>query len=296
MTSAHKASNLARLCSRAAAAGLAGGIGFTITPAATAAPAVQAPTAQVAPASAASTYITALASASAAGTLALGDRLPPGRRIVVHVVRPGDTATGLAVRYHAWTRELIALNRLGSSARLHVGQRLRIPVVIAAEKKANATKKPASTKPATAKPATTWKHADPSRATVRRIIIDTARRHGVDPELALAISWQEAGWQMHHVSSADAIGAMQVVPDTGTWMEQYAGRSLNLYDVRDNVLAGVLLLKVLDRHTVLERRQIGAYYQGLGAVRRHGLFPETRAYVANVQAIRRRLEAGRSPG
>ena len=31
-------------------------------------------------------------------------------------------------------------------------------------------------------------------------------------ELALAVSWQESGWQMHHVSSANAIGAMQVLP------------------------------------------------------------------------------------
>ena len=32
------------------------------------------------------------------------------RRIVDHRVRPGETATGLAVRFHAWTSELIARN------------------------------------------------------------------------------------------------------------------------------------------------------------------------------------------
>ena len=71
-----------------------------------------------------------------------------------------------------------------------------------------------------------WQHPDPSRETVRRVIARTARRHGVDPQLALAVSWQEAGWQMHHVSSANAIGAMQVLPSTARWMEQYAGHRL----------------------------------------------------------------------
>ena len=37
----------------------------------------------------------------------------PDRAIVRHVVRPGETAAGLAVRYRAWTAELIQLNRLG---------------------------------------------------------------------------------------------------------------------------------------------------------------------------------------
>ena len=57
----------------------------------------------------------------------------------------------------------------------------------------------------------------------------------------------------------------------------------------------MLLLEVLSRHTHRRTHKIGAYYQGLGAVRRHGLYDETRAYVANVEAIKRRLEAGRPP-
>jgi hypothetical protein len=41
--------------------------------------------------------------------------------------------------------------------------------------------------------------------------------------------------------------------------------------------------------------QVGAYYQGIGAVQTSGLYAETRAYVANVQAIKRRLERGLPP-
>ena len=56
----------------------------------------------------------------------------PGRTLVRYRVRHGDTATGLAVRFHAWTDELRSLNRLGRSGTLYVGERIRIPVVTAA--------------------------------------------------------------------------------------------------------------------------------------------------------------------
>ena len=209
------------------------------------------------------------------------ERLPRGRTLTPYVVKQGDTATGLAVRHHAWTAELIAHNHLGGNGDLRVGQRIVIPVV-----RDRATG---------ARPERAWRHPDPSRETVRRVVARTARRHRVDPQLALAVSWQEAGWQMHHVSSANAIGAMQVLPSTARWMELYAGRRLRLRRLADNAEAGVRLLDVLGEHTRRRAHRIGAYYQGLGAVREHGLYGETRTYVANVVAIKRRLEAGRPP-
>lgn len=223
-----------------------------------------------------------------------GDR-PSGRTMMKYTVRPGDTATELAVRYTAWTDELISHNHLGSRATLRAGQQIVIPRVTArlddkpAKKRSTSrAKKPKAT-------ARSWRHADPSPAAVRSAIVSSAKRHGVDPELALAISWQESGWQMHHVSWANAIGAMQVLPSTGQWMSLYAGRTLELTRLRDNVLAGVLLLKVLDDNTSTQTNQIAAYYQGLGAVREHGLYGETRAYVANVRAIKKQLERGWRP-
>ena len=140
-----------------------------------------------------------------------------------------------------------------------------------------------------------WQHPDGDREKVRRVIAGAARNHGVDPQLALAIAWQESGWQMGVVSDARAIGAMQVLPATGRWMEQYAERDLDLRRLGDNAKAGVLLLRVLARHTQRRTHKIAAYYQGLGAVRRHGLYDETRVYVRNVEAIKRRLEEGRPP-
>lgn len=216
-------------------------------------------------------------------------RLPPGRTAVTYVVRAGDTASGLAVRFHAWTAELISHNHLDAGGTLRVGQRIVIPVV----RKGGGSN--GGSAGDTGRSPQMWQHPDADREKVRRVVAGTARHHGVDPQLALAISWQESGWQMGVVSAAHAIGAMQVLPSTARWMEHYAGRPLDLRKLGDNARAGVLLLRVLSHHTQRRTHKIGAYYQGLGAVQRHGLYDETRAYVASVEAIKRRLEDGRPP-
>lgn len=237
--------------------------------------------------------------ASAAAPAMTHSDLPGPRTLVRHVVRPGETASELAVRHHAWTAELIRYNHLGAGGQMYAGQRITIPVVpeylrdspTAKPAKAKKSKKAPKAAKAPSKPST----SGASRAEVRRVIIRTARARGVAPRLALAVSWQESGWQMHHVSSANAIGAMQVLPGTGTWMSLYAGRHLNLRDLKDNVLAGVLLLKFLDDNTSTTTNQVAAYYQGLRAVQERGLYGETRTYVANVLAIRKQITRGWNP-
>lgn len=233
----------------------------------------------------------------------------PDRSIVRYVVRPGDTATGLAVRYHAWTDELVSLNRLGSRGTLHRGQTLKIPIVVSAARRAGTMARPTPAK-ATRKagtkhprpvlhsatpPGHRWRHADLSRTQIRRLVVSTARRYGVPPRLALAVAWQESGWQQRRVSSTGALGVMQVMPDTGRWMRWYVGRPLRLKDTHDNVLAGVMTLRVLRAWTVRDNTAIAAYYQGLGAVRRHGYFEDTKRYVTAVRAHERRLTRTGSP-
>lgn len=240
-----------------------------------------------------------------------GTRWPghPDRSLVAHTVRPGDTATGLSVRFHAWTREFIALN----GSHLRVGERVRIPVVLSAVRKArtgqgHAASRPVKRKPARSKAARVgtvehsvrpegrgWLHDDLTRTQVRRVISASARKHGVPADLALAIAWQESGWQQRRVSSAGALGVMQVMPDTGRWMRWYAGRPLRLRDTHDNVLAGMLTLNFLRANTKRDNRAIAAYYQGLGAVHDHGMFRETKRYVRSVRAHQSRIARTGSP-
>lgn len=263
----------------------------------------------------------------------------PGRHLITHRVQPGDTATGLAVRYHAWTAELLRINHLRRHSVIHVGERLVIPVVDAAARRARKHHKRHHHASHHAKRhhakrhharhhrhhathhakrhhashhakrhhvrhhrthaermrAHGWRHYRMSRDRVRRLIVRTASRHDVPPSLALAVAWQESGWYQPVVSPAGAVGVMQLLPSTGDWMSLYAGRDLNVRDTVDNVTGGVLLLSVLRAETRRDRHAIAAYYQGLGAVREHGLYPSTKTYVRSVRAIQHRLRAGLDP-
>lgn len=227
----------------------------------------------------------------------------PNRALVRHRVRPGETATGLAVRYHAWTRELRRVNHLGRRGTLYVGRVIRIPVVLSAVRREHRAKRARHHARAhharhharhRAHHHRPWRGAHASRATVRRVIVRTALRHHVRPRIVLAIAWQESGWQQRRRSSTGAIGAMQVMPGTGRWMSVYLGRRINIYSLRDNVLAGVVLYKVLRAQTS-RKRAIGGYYQGLGSIQKHGMYPSTKAYVRSVRALDRALRRGWNP-
>ncbi|GAA2152161.1 LysM domain-containing protein [Humibacillus xanthopallidus] len=227
-----------------------------------------------------------------------------------YVVRSGDTMSGIAKRYKVSLATLLAANHLSASSYIYVGQRIAIPTPGASakpapkpiSKPAKPTSKPASTpapKPTTG--ATTRAQAVaaskarlaamtvPSRTETADLIRSIATRHGVDPKLALAIGWLESGWNQRAVSPTNAVGVMQIMPVTGTWASQLAGRKLDLYDVRDNITAGVLVLRALQTMADSKDQAIAAYYQGLYSVRTRGLYTDTKAYVATVKAIYARL-------
>jgi len=129
----------------------------------------------------------------------------------------------------------------------------------------------------------------PSPEQTRSMIVTTARRHGVDPSLMLALAHQESGWNQRAVSPANAIGIMQVIPTSGEWASSLVGRKLNLLDPQDNVTAGVVIMRALQRSADTQDEAIGGYYQGLGSVQRDGLFSDTRAYVKSITALRAQM-------
>jgi soluble lytic murein transglycosylase-like protein len=134
---------------------------------------------------------------------------------------------------------------------------------------------------------------DPGRTAVRTMVREIAGRWDVSPHLALAIAWQESGWQQNVRSSSGAIGIMQVLPSTGRWVDDYlVDRDLDIRRSTDNVAAGVAFLRWLLDTARLYRRSIAGYYQGLASVRRNNMFDDTRAYVRSVQALRYRSRHG----
>jgi soluble lytic murein transglycosylase-like protein len=124
---------------------------------------------------------------------------------------------------------------------------------------------------------------------MRNLIAAKARANGVSPALALAISYQESGWNQGVVSVANAVGAMQVIPATTDWISGVVGRRLDPLSASDNATTGVVLLRILTQSASNERQAIAGYYQGLRSVRENGMYPDTKRYVDNVLYLKGRF-------
>lgn len=234
---------------------------------------------------------------------------PPGRRaarrarvpayVVTRLrVRPGDTLGAIALRFHVSQASIIKANKMRNPGMVRIGAMLRIPVRYAARPAAHRTGansfagrtySSAVVNAAAANRRYLARHQVPTRLQTRALIVATARRHGVDPRLALAIAWQESGWNQRQVSVANAIGTMQVLPSSGQWASDIAGRRLNLLSTSDNVTAGIVILRSLTRSARTVDQAVAGYYQGLASVQAQGMYPDTKAYVRSVLAWRTRM-------
>lgn len=179
-------------------------------------------------------------------------------------VEAGDTLSAIAERYGVGLTNLLATNPVITDPdRLFIGQVLSIP-------RENA---------------------------ISEILRRTAVRYGVDPTLVQAIAWQESGWQQGAVSPAGAIGVMQLLPETATWVEaEVVGAPLAYAtSAQENVVAGVALLAWLQERAASEELLIAYYFQGQGSVARDGIFPATARYISSVQAIRQYIARHGAP-
>ena len=106
--------------------------------------------------------------------------------------------------------------------------------------------------------------SSPSATASGGIIVAEARRQRVPRAFALAVAWQESGWQAGVVSSAGAIGVMQLLPATADWVVGHHARPPGEPLGRvQNVRAGVRLLRhYLDRYGGNRSLALAAYYQG----------------------------------
>ena len=210
-------------------------------------------------------------------------------RAGTHVVRSGETLSHLAVRYGTTSAAIRAANGMSGST-IVIGRRLAIPGGggTAGVPVTNAGKRiPESVRSSVAQNrAILAERSHPSKAEVRRLVAATARKHGVSPSLAVSVAYHESGFQQRVVSGVNAIGVMQVLPSTARVLSRQYGVQLDLLNTRDNVTAGVLLLRQLGRSTGSDDRTLAAYYQGLGSIARKGLLPQTHTYIRNISALR----------
>jgi len=180
-------------------------------------------------------------------------------------VRAGDTLGGIAARHGIAVPALAALNGIANPNVISIGRVLRVPGALPSSGGASAGE-------------------------VAALLQSHAARYGVDPALARAIAWQESRWTQSAVSSAGAVGVMQLMPGTARWLgADVIGRPLDPRRLEDNIEGGVAYLGWLSQRARNTRTAIGAYYQGLASLSKRGPYDDTRDYVASVLSFRGRV-------
>jgi soluble lytic murein transglycosylase-like protein len=121
--------------------------------------------------------------------------------------------------------------------------------------------------------------ADPND--LRALVVKTAQRHGLDPDLVLALVSVESAFRKDAVSPKGAQGLMQLMPATARELGVK-----NAFDPSENLDAGTRYLEALLKQFKGDvKLALAAYNAGPGAVKRHGGVPpyrETREYVQKV--------------
>lgn len=187
-------------------------------------------------------------------------RARPVARASRYTVRPGDSLSAIAARFETTVPALARANRLDPGRYLIIGTRLRVPASAAG-----------------------------GASPVRELVDRWAAHYGIDGRLARALAWQESGFQVDLTSNAGAWGVMQVTPATWDFVETVLLGERVPRTAEGNVRVGLAYLRHLLESFGDERLAIAAYHQGARAVRKRGLFEETKLFVANVLALKSRM-------
>ncbi len=125
---------------------------------------------------------------------------------------------------------------------------------------------------------------------LRPILKRYAQENGLPADLVMALAWKESSWRVGAVSGAGAVGVMQLMPSTVTFVSRdLMGLSSNL-DPRNgtaNIRMGTRffahLVKVYDGSY---RRALIAYNQGITALRTRGSYPGAERFADSVLTLR----------
>ncbi len=122
------------------------------------------------------------------------------------------------------------------------------------------------------------------------IILAASNQHGLDPKLVHAVIHAESAYDAQAISSAGAVGLMQLMPATA---KQYGAQ--NRKDPKQNIYAGTRYLKyLLELFNDNLSLSIAAYNAGENAVKKYKNqippYPETQKYVKQVLRLYRETQ------
>jgi LysM repeat protein len=193
------------------------------------------------------------------------------RLTLVHVVRPGESLTGLALRYGTSVAALAHLNHLDPHRYLLIGTRLRVPV----PRRAVVRQTPERTI---------------SIAAAQWLLDRWAVHYAVSVHLVRGLAWMESGYNNRLVSATGARGIMQIEPYTWRFVETVLIGHRVRHGPNGNIHIGVRYLRhLLDDFHGDTRHALAGWYQGERAVRAHGMYTETRVFVRDVLSLAARM-------
>ena len=216
-------------------------------------------------------------------------------------VLPGQHLAAIAAAHDTTIAAIAEANGIADPSLIFAGTTILVPAPAAsggegsaaapapgpaapAHPPAAGTPAPASA-PASTTPMPEWMASlTASRESVRDLIVREAASFDVPASFALAVAWQESGWQQSVVSSAGAVGVMQLLPDTADWVaESMLGEPGDIHSAEWNVRAGVrLLAHYLGRYDGDRTRALAAYFQGQRAVDEFGVYSESIPYIESI--------------
>jgi soluble lytic murein transglycosylase-like protein len=128
------------------------------------------------------------------------------------------------------------------------------------------------------------------REYLRPILIRYAQENGLPADLVMSLAWVESSWRRSVVSDVGAVGVMQLMPDTVTFVSRkLLGLKSNL-DPRNptsNVRMGTKYLRrLLDQNHGNVRQALIAYNQGLTSLQANGSYGAAERYADRVLALR----------
>jgi LysM repeat protein len=188
-----------------------------------------------------------------------------------YVVKPGDSLTAIAQRHGITLSRLAHVNKIDPAHPLLIGTKLRLPAAV------RTTAEPTAVSASNA-------------SDIRASLDKWAGYYGIDPSLARALAWMESGFNNSMVSSVGAQGVMQLLPTTWDYVETVLLKKQVAHDADGNVQVGLAYLDhLLSVFGGDERLALAGWYQGERAVRDHGPYKVSEAFVSDVLALRARM-------
>lgn len=129
---------------------------------------------------------------------------------------------------------------------------------------------------------TPYEVASDGTVTMEQIFQKAAAKYGVSSNLLKAVAKVESGYQPDVVSSAGAIGVMQLMPGTASSLGV-----TNAYDAEQNIMGGAKLLsQLLNQYNNNLDLALAAYNAGPGNVAKYGGAPPyTQKYISMIKSI-----------